>query len=177
MPAPISRTDEARAEPLELEILRQRAARYARRTDQSAEDSSSVVVFARGATRYAVPLEALREIRPLKSFCTIPGASDVVPGIVHYRGELLSAHDLQAFLAPGVKAPAAAWFIVLEHHRDRLALLADVVHGVELLLASRLSPAPLSLGEKAGGFRGVLDDGVLVLQPTSLLALSSFHAA
>lgn len=163
-------------EPLELEILRQRAARYSRR-GQSDEDSSSVVVFARGATRYAVPLESLREIRPLKSFCAIPGASAVVPGVVHYRGELLSAHDLQPFLAPGATAAPPAWFIVLEHQRERSALLADVVQGVERLLASRLSPPPLSLGEKANGFRGVLDDGVLVIQPAALWALPSFHAA
>lgn len=164
-------------QPSDQELLRQRAARYARRVADAEQDTSSVIVFERGGTRYALALEALREIRPLKSFCAIPGASAVVPGVVHYRGELLSAHDLHALLSPGAAAAAPAWFLVIEQGRERLALLADLVQGVAVLPSRRLSPAPLALGDAAAGFRGVLDDGSLVLHPVGLLGLTDFLTA
>src|SRR5262249_42037421 len=98
----------------EIEILRARAVKYARSVEVVAEHVVDVVVFARGTMRYGVPLGALREIRALRALCRIPGASACVPGVFHYRGEILSAHDLEAFLGgAGAPSGAASWVLVV----------------------------------------------------------------
>src|SRR5262245_1910482 len=111
----------------EIELLRARAARYARQPDKKAEDVTHAVVLARGAARYAAPLPHLQEIRPLKGFSRIPGASLCVPGMFHCRGEILSLHDIEAFMVEGAGGRPAPWVLVLEHGGERIGLMADEV--------------------------------------------------
>ena len=80
----------------EIDLLRRRAARYARRAKDEDITTEEVVLFTRGGASYAVVLRLLREIRPLKKLTLIPSAPRAVPGVFHYRGDILSAHDLGA---------------------------------------------------------------------------------
>jgi purine-binding chemotaxis protein CheW len=160
----------------EIEILRTRAARYARGVEQIVEHVADVVIFARGDLRYAVPLPSLREIRPLRAACRIPGASPAVPGVFHYRGEILSLHDIEAFLG-GASPRPAPWVLIVEHERERLGLMADEVIGVEPARASALRPVPVTLGDAGGCFQGVLDAGVVMLGPARLFANQQFFSA
>src|SRR5689334_23120446 len=95
----------------EIDLLLARAARYGRSVDAATEHVADVVVFRRGAGHFAAPLHALREIRPLRRMCRIPGASPCAPGVFLYRGEIVSLHDLDAFLGGGGGAPG--WVLVL----------------------------------------------------------------
>jgi chemotaxis signal transduction protein len=162
----------------EIDILRARAARYARRVETVVEHLADVVIFARGSLRYAIPLPTLREIRPLRALCRIPGASPCVPGVFHYRGEILGAHDLDAFLGgASVEARPAPWVLIVEHERERLGLMADEVIGVEPARASTLGPLPITLGDGAGCFQGALADGVVLLNAPRLFANPRFYSA
>ena len=80
----------------EIDLLLARAARYGKSAASAVEHAADVVVFQRGAGRFAAPLHALREIRPLRRMCRIPGASPCAPGVFLYRGEIVSLHDLDA---------------------------------------------------------------------------------
>lgn len=163
--------------PEQRELLRRRAQRYARQAQVSTEAATEVIVFARRGGRYALPLEAMREIRPLRQLTRIPGASPVVPGLVHYRGELLGVHDLGAWVdAPG-PALEPAWVLVVEQGAGRLGLLADELAGIERVLASQVGAVPVTLGERAACFQGVLAGPVLLLQPDRLFTTPAFYRA
>lgn len=161
----------------DLELLRRRAERYARRVESEARHVATVVVFLRGEARYALPLEELREIRPLRGLCPIPGASPVVPGVVHHRGSMLSVHDLAALFRPDARPPEPHWLLLVEHGGERLGLMAEEVSGVEPVAESGLGQPPLTVGPAAAVLSGVLTDGTLVLNPSSLFTHREFFAA
>lgn len=163
----------------EVELLRQRAVRYARavRTDDNEnEEAEEVVLFARGGTKFAVGLAFLREIRPLRQLTPIPGASAIVPGVVQYRGELLSVHDLSVYFE-NPTAGAPGWALVVERGQLRLGLLADEVTGVASVVARKLSPLPVTFGGRAQAVRGLFGEDVLVLQPEKLFQIPEFSKA
>jgi len=163
----------------EIALLRQRAARYAERPVQAAGHATSYVVFTRGDARYAMPLEDLCEIRPLRRFCQIPGASRAAPGVIHHRGEIISIHDLSAFMSEGaaMARAAAPWVLVVERARERLGLFADDIIDIEAIEAAKIKPVPVTFGARAVCFQGALEQGTLLLEPSRLFTTPSFFSA
>jgi purine-binding chemotaxis protein CheW len=99
-----------------------------------------------------------------------------VPGVFHFRGELLSAHDLAAWM--GGSAPnQPGWTLVVEHGGMRLGLLADEVIGIDRLASSQLGPVPVTLGGRGVCFQGVLGGQRLLLEPERLFSTPAFFRA
>lgn len=169
-----TRPEDQSLTPDELELLRRRAERYAKASLDDAEEAREAVTFVRGEGRYACPLNELREIRPLRKLCLLPRASSIVPGVVHVRGELLSVHDLAAFLDDPVAIPEGAFLLVVEHRGERIALVADEVLDVEAYKPSSVRALPLTVGNRATCFQGILADGTLLLQPAALFTNPEF---
>lgn len=153
----------------DVDLLYKRAARYARQ-DESSEDNGSIdfVGFVRGDTGYAVPVTALLRIIPLEGLSHVPGGAAHVPGVFAYRGEVLSAHDLAAYL--GVSEPhEPSWALIVDFKGQRLGLLADEITNLFRNSVSEVQPVPLTLGPRGSGFQGILRDGTLLVQPKTLL--------
>lgn len=159
------------------DILRRRAARYARLAESETVASHEVVVFRRGEAAYAIAHGGLREIRPLRRFCRVPGASAVVPGAFHFRGEIVSLHDLGAFGRAGAAPAFAPWVVLAEHAESRLGLLADEVLGIEALTESEIRALPLTMGPQADLLRGIARNEVLLLDPAALFSVAAFYSA
>lgn len=162
-------------------LLAARAARYARIQTQVSEEREDVVRFERGDGRYAVLITDLREIRPLRRLCRIPGAAPVAPGVFYYRGEILSAHDLGCFLVERELPGTPPWVLILElsdgPRGERFGLLADNITGISAVVRPRLQPLPVTLGDRASCFHGALDGGELLIHPERLTQCPEFiHA-
>jgi purine-binding chemotaxis protein CheW len=157
-------------------LLDARAARYARAEAEPPAIERTVVTFVRNGSRYGVSLEELREIRALAHWCRLPGASNVVPGVVHYRGELLSLMDLAALSSGSSDASRASWMLVIEQAGERLGLMADEVTDVLSLEAGSTLALPLTMGSAADTFVGMTVDGVLIVD-TGRLMTASLHGA
>lgn len=161
----------------ENDLLRLRAARYALAAEEQATDMTDAVIFRRGQAKYAMPLVALREVRPLRSFCRIPCASPSVPGILHFRGEILSLHDLAAFMEPAIDAADPAWVIVVEHHGERIGLAADEVLDVERHSAKSVQSLPITFGDRGAICDGLLADGTVLLSAPRMFHADAFFSA
>jgi purine-binding chemotaxis protein CheW len=161
----------------DLELLKQRAIRFAKRVDDKNEKALEVILFLRGGTTYGVLVKELREIRPLRQFCHIPGASKIVPGVLYYRGEILSVHDLLAFMDESASGSIPAWVLIAESTSGRFGLLADDVFGVEPISNTKIKPVPITLGERGTCFNGVTQEGVMILNLEALVASRSFFYA
>lgn len=161
----------------EIDLLERRAARYGRRADDDAGETIEVVVFLRGSTKYAALLRSLREIRPLRKFTRIPGTSPAVPGIFHYRGQILSAHDVSAFLTGASQPFQPAWVLIAEHGPGSVGIVADEVIGVEPVASRAVRPVPVTLGEKGVGFAGVAHGDLILLNVPALLSIPAFFNA
>ena len=130
------------------------------------------VVFRVGGERFALPLEAVREVVvPQPPFARVPRASEAVRGVMNLRGRVVAVVDLAPLvgLAAQPLEPGAGQVLILEHARRALGLLIGAVVGVEPL-------APPEDPDGDGLVRGVAASrtgAVTVLGPTPLAAEAS----
>lgn len=168
-------TEAAALGEAERALLRRRARRVAARPEVRAETTRELVLFDRAGTRFAVALGELREIRPFRNFCPLPEAAPTAPGVLYYRGEILSIHDLAPLVQTAGAPGRPAWVLVVEHGEERLGLLADALQSVEPVGESELRPAPLSLGGIAPCVAGVVREEVLLLRAGALFRVDTFY--
>jgi purine-binding chemotaxis protein CheW len=125
------------------------------------------VVFRAGGERFALPLEAVREVvLPQPPFARVPRSGPAVRGAMNLRGRVVAVIDLALLL--GLPAAAAGerdgHVVVLEAARPDLALLVAGVVGAELLGPPERGPAgatrlAVGLAATSGGAATLLDAG------------------
>ncbi len=166
-----------REEKSDAAILHRRAARYAAQPEGISGALQEAIRFRRGESVYALPLGDLREVRPMARMSHLPGAFAIVPGVVHYRGELMSVHDLGAYFGGHESRNPAAWMVVVDTPVARLALLADAVLDTVSYAADGLLDIPVTMGEKSECLTGLLQDGTLILHTPLLCRNAGFMNA
>ena len=117
------------------------------------------VVFRAGGDRFALPLEAVREVVvPQPPYARVPRAPAAVRGAMNLRGRVVAVVELGPLLghAPDSLGPGQGHVLVLDRGRRGLGLLVSSVLGVEPLappLQGALEPDRLDRG--AADARGV----------------------
>ena len=112
-----------------------------------------VVVFEAGGERFALPLEAVREVVvPKPPFARVPRTGAAVRGAMNLRGRILALVELAPLvgLAKDALAPSQGHVLVFAHDRRGLGLLVAAVLGV-------VEAPPLPPCEEGGLSRGVAD--------------------
>ena len=105
------------------------------------------VVFRVDRERYALPLEAVREVvLPQPPFASVPRSGGAVRGVMNLRGRVVAVVDLAELmgLSPQPLRGGHGQVVILERDQRQLGLLIGGVLGVEAL-------AP---GEAGGGAAG-----------------------
>jgi purine-binding chemotaxis protein CheW len=130
------------------------------------------VVFRAGGERFALPLEAVREVvLPQPPFARVPRSGPAVRGAMNLRGRVVPVVDLAALL--GLAAPPLGerdgQVLVLDGERPGLGLLVGLVLGVEALAPGRPAGGGPSRGlaAAAGGPVTVLDAPALAAEASS----------
>jgi chemotaxis-related protein WspB len=134
-----------------------------------------VLVFHIGADRYALPLACIRRVLPLMALKAVPGAPDVVAGLMNLHGDAIPVIDT-ARLGSGVAAARQVdTRIVLVDYRapggavHALALIAERVLGVQAVDDAALAPAGVLaapyLDRVAGDAQGI----VQLVEPDRML--------
>jgi len=131
------------------------------------------VVFRVGSERYALPLEAVREVVvPQPPFARVPRCPDAVRGAMNLRGRVVAVVDLAQLvgLPPQRLEPAASQVLILDHGKRALGLLIGGVVGVEALEGPADAGRELVRGVAASrtGAVTLLAAGPLVEQATRL---------
>jgi purine-binding chemotaxis protein CheW len=130
-----------------------------------------VLEFSCQGARFALPLDCVRRAVMSAQPEPLPGASDIVLGIINIAGETVTVVDFarQVGLPPTVIGPSQQ-FLVVDLGGFACALVADHVAGV-LRHAARSLPWPDGVGSAEfvdGALQ--LDDGVcLVIDPLKFL--------
>lgn len=124
-----------------------------------------------GETLYGVPIAHVLEILGKPATQPVPLAPWFVGGLVHYRGEVLTAVSLRRLLGMD-PAQAPEDVLVFESGEGLFGLLVDAVGEVLQVSASEHEPNPATLeGRRQALFDGAwkLKDGLLVtLDPDRL---------
>jgi purine-binding chemotaxis protein CheW len=103
------------------------------------------VVFRVARERFALPLEAVREVvLPQPPFARVPRASEAVRGVMNLRGRVVAVVDLAALmgLPPQRLEAEGSHVLILDHGKRAIGFLIGGVVGVEAI-------APLEEGAPA----------------------------
>ncbi|MGC3999800.1 MAG: chemotaxis protein CheW [Anaeromyxobacter sp.] len=129
------------------------------------------VVFRIATERYALPLDAVREVVvPQPPFARVPRVSEAVRGVMNLRGRVLAVVDLAALvgLPPQPLRGGTGQVLILEDQGKRaLGFLIGGVQGVEPLTPGSEAPG-LVRGVAAAGAGAVTVLGVGPLLETAL---------
>jgi chemotaxis signal transduction protein len=109
--------------------------------------------------------------------CQLPGANPVVLGVVYYRGELISLHDLATFASGSISQSQPGWMLVAQQHDLQMGLAADDVMDVLPIEAGNIRPVPISMGDAAELFAGITDAGVSIVDVQRMFETPRFIAA
>jgi purine-binding chemotaxis protein CheW len=110
--------------------------------------------------------------RHLKDLTRVPCTPPFVSGIIDAHGRILAAIDLKKLLAlPESGISDQNTVIILRHADVEFGIFADRIVGTTRLRLSGLQPVPSGLvGAHAPCVRGVMPDGIVVLDGARLLA-------
>jgi purine-binding chemotaxis protein CheW len=135
-------------------ILREQARRYAQIPPDSQDASETeVLLFQLGAEQYAIALELLQSVHPVRGITAVPGAPPTVVGILNVRGEIVTILDLAAAFGSKGSGPnnaAARVLLVDAPTGGRVGLLVDDVLGVRRLAFRELDRSWLRQDYAAG---------------------------
>ncbi len=130
------------------------------------------VVFRVASERFALPLEAVREVVPPQApFARVPRSSEAVRGVMNLRGRVVAVVDLAAVvgLAPQRLESGTGLVLILELGKRALGFLIGGVVGVEPIGLPADSPPQ---GNAPGVVRGVVagSQGAVTLLGADALA-------
>lgn len=129
-----------------------------------------VVAFRVAGERYAVSARHVREVVRMTECTPVPGAPDLLAGVVNLRGEILAVFEPRVLLGLGGDEETPSRILVLGDDRAEFGLLADAVHEVLVLRRDDILPPPDALaGPGWGHLRGVTAGGLVVLDGAALL--------
>lgn len=119
---------------------------------------------------YALHLEAVDRVLRMAEITPLPGAPEVVEGVVNIQGEVVTIVSIRKRLGLSHRGVATSDSLVLAYARNRrLAIIAESVLGV----VERPADAVVSVGDLAQGVQhieGVLktSDGLVLIQDLDL---------
>ena len=133
------------------------------------------VVFRVAGERFAMPLEAVREVVvPQPPFARVPRAADAVRGVMNLRGRVVAVVDLAQLVglpAQKLEPGGSSQVLILDHGKRALGLLIAGVVGVEALEGPPETPGPAlvrGVSPSRTGAVTLLSTGPLVEQATRL---------
>lgn len=163
-----------RADPQALAAkLAQRAATLRQQvsTDSPGSTLLTFVAFRKGPQRYGIPITEIVEVRALDHFSPVPGAPPFIPGVIHWRGAILSLLDLSVlFGIPETGLADLHTCIIVEAAGRRVAVVAGEIEELYSVADTQVKRAPeLSAEISAEWIQGVYDENRLILRIGQIL--------
>ena len=145
-------------------------------------DAHQYLTFALREVTYALPVEAVKEIRGFTTVTPVPGAAPYVLGVMNLRGQVIPVMDLRARFGIEPKERDRFTVIVLIELAERVVgIVVDAVSDVLDIPAGAIGPVP-ELGDTVdqtylAGMATIDDDVVLTLCVDAIVRTEGFADA
>jgi purine-binding chemotaxis protein CheW len=130
------------------------------------------LAFSKGRERFGLPIDDVLEVQTLHHFTPAPHAPPFIPGVIHWRGAILSLLDLGKLFGlreSGIADVHAC--IIVEAAGQRVALVAGDVDDICSVPRNQVQPIPELPGDIPSEWvLGVHDDNRMILKIDLLLA-------
>ncbi len=154
-------------------ILEERARTHATKSKSAISESDMLpaVAFVLHPEIYAIEYIYVKEVLTMKNLTPLPGTPAFVMGIVNYRGAVVSAVNLKKLF--GLREMGLTEFnklLIISDDVMTMGIVADAIHGTQLINSGTLSSPPATISETAREFfRGVSPDGRILLDAGRML--------
>jgi purine-binding chemotaxis protein CheW len=153
--------------------LAERAKVLERRTETGQPEAAQVsfLAFNKGPQRYGIAISEVIEVETLQQFTPVPGAPDFVPGVINWRGTILSLLDLgKLFQIPETGLADLHACVIVEAAGSRVAVVAGEIEEIVSVPSDQLRPAPERPGDiPADWVAGIHDENRIVLRMDQVL--------
>jgi purine-binding chemotaxis protein CheW len=136
-----------------------------------APQTTQFVIFTLDERRHALSLAAADRVLPMVAVTPLPGAPEVILGMISLHGEPLPVVDLRRRLGMASSAyGAGAHLLIATTPRRRLSIAVDEVLGVELIDSASVAKAD-AVGPLRGPVKGIasLPDGLVLIHDLEAL--------
>lgn len=131
-----------------------------------ARDCLDVLLVTVGTQALAVPVDALREVRPPAPLAPVPGGGAVLTGVTAGHAGALVVASLAPLLGlAAARPPAEQWVVVLDDREAPVGLLVDSADDISTFDRHDMTPAP----ESSLLTSSIASGGVPVLDPAAVL--------
>jgi len=156
------------------QILRARAQALSRPRESTAVAAASLELleFRLAQESYALEVQYVREVYPLRDLTPLPCTPPFMLGIVNVRGHITPVIDIKKFFDLPDQGLTDLHCIILVRGNDlEFGLLADVIVGVRTISADSLQPSlPTLTGIRSEYLKGVTAERLVVLDLDRMLA-------
>ena len=129
------------------------------------------LAFNKGGQRYGIAISEIVEVQPFEQYTPVPGAPPFIPGVIHWRGAIISLLDLGQLA--GIRESGLVdvrAFVLVESAGRRLGVLAGEVDELYSVPLEELkSPPELAAHVPPEWIVGVHDENRLVLRMDVIL--------
>lgn len=154
-------------------ILEERAVALAQSShDEDPGDTVTLVILRLGSERYGVPIEHVREIKPLDRVTALSSTPPFWLGLANLRGSLYPVLDLRRYLGvPGASSATDPQLVLVSGSGMTIGLRVDEVLEVRSIQLSAIGPALVERSaERADIHTGLTNDLIAVLDVEAVLA-------
>ena len=140
-------------------------------TESSSDTLLTFVAFRKGPQRYGIPVDEVIEVQSLEHFSPVPGAPIFIPGVIHWRGAILSLLDLSTlFEIQETGIADLHTCIIVETAGRRIAIAAGEIEDLVSVPETHVKRVPELPGEiPTSWLIGVHDQNRLILKTAQLL--------
>ncbi len=158
------------------EILKKRRLLLAKNDESTAAgEYQDFLVFSLLPQKYALEIEYLFEVFPLKRITSLPGVPPFFMGIVNVRGKIVDIINLKPFF--GIHETGLTELnkvIILREEAKEFGVIADSIEGTLQILPEEILPTPARFQAGQEFVRGMTREGILVLDARIIIHNEQF---
>lgn len=132
------------------------------------EEHLELIAFELGSQKVAIENRYIHAVIPLVEPAAVPGAPDILAGVINFRGGILPVFRLEQVL--GADTSESACTIILGEHRPEFAFFAAAIEEVSSVDAASLRNASWQGGGDAPATLGLTDGALNILNGRTLLS-------
>jgi purine-binding chemotaxis protein CheW len=154
------------------EILRRRSEHLSRKIEdrQVKKEAIEVLIFHLAQEQYAIELQYIKEIYPLKDMTTLSTVPPFIYGLINVRRRILTVIDLKVFFGLTKEEDAEKKVIILENEDKEFAILSQDVIGIHSIpLKSIDYSLPTLTGIRQDFLKGITTDRLVILDGKKLI--------
>ena len=102
---------------------------------------SRVCLITLSGGTFALDLQSVREVFPVKSITPVPGMPSVLVGVTNLRGVVLPIVDVRSLLGLTTAGPPSKFVVVLAHGGNQVGVLTDRVPEIRTVEQDQFLPA------------------------------------